>query len=93
LAHTHDGEGNTLEYPRREPAMTLTFCFDESGHSGDLVKSGMAYDFLDQPIFVLTAVGIEDEAPLMQKIEAMRLRHRIPAGELKSKSLQSDLHK
>ena len=69
--------------------MSLSFFFDESGHSGDLVKSGTAYDFLDQPFFVLAALGIEDEAPLAQKIEAMRIRHRIPAGELKSKSLQS----
>lgn len=41
--------------------MTLSFFFDESGHSGDLIKSGVAYDFLDQPFFVLAALGIEDE--------------------------------
>jgi hypothetical protein len=69
--------------------MTLSFFFDESGHSGDLIKSGVAYDFLDQPFFVLAALGVEDEALLTRKIDAMRIRHRIPAGELKSKSLQS----
>ena len=69
--------------------MTISFYFDESGHSGDLVNSGDAYDFLDQPFFVLAALGIEDEASLVMKIEAMRLKHRIHEGELKSKSLQN----
>lgn len=89
MAHVNDGEGNALECRRREPTMTLSFFFDESGHSGDLVSSGVAYDFLDQPFFVLAALGIEDEAPLAQKVDAMRIRYRIPAGELKSRSLQS----
>ena len=61
--------------------MPLSFLLNESGHSGELIKSGVACDFLDQPIFVLAALGIEDEVPLLQKIEALRTRHKIPAGE------------
>jgi len=69
--------------------MSISFYIDESGHSGDVVNSGAAYDFLDQPFFVLAAVGIENEAFIAQQINALRFTHRMPAGELKSKSLQS----
>jgi hypothetical protein len=69
--------------------MNTSFFFDESGHSGDAVKSGTDYDFIDQPYFVLAALGIEDELFLVQQINALRIAHRIPAGELKSKSLQN----
>lgn len=69
--------------------MSISFYIDESGHSGDVVNSGAAYDFLDQPYFVLAALGIENEAFLAQQIDALRVAHRVPAGELKSKSLQS----
>jgi hypothetical protein len=69
--------------------MSISFFIDESGHSGDAVNSGAAYDFVDQPYFVLAALGIEDEATLVQQIGVLRDVHRMPAGELKSKSLQS----
>lgn len=67
--------------------MPTTFYLDESGHSGDAMKSGDAYDFKDQPYFVLAAVGVEDEEGLTKKILALRERHRIPTGEMKAKSL------
>jgi hypothetical protein len=66
--------------------MSISFYIDESGHSGDAVNSGTAYDFIDQPFFVLAALGIEDEVALAQQIDALRVAHRVPAGELKSKS-------
>lgn len=69
--------------------MSISFFIDESGHSGDAVNSGTAFDFVDQPYFVLAAIGIEDESLLAQQIDALRVAHRMPAGELKSKSLQS----
>ncbi len=69
--------------------MSISFFIDESGHSGDAVNSGTAYDFVDQPYFVLAALGIEDLAEFVQHIEGMRITHRIPEGELKAKSLQS----
>ena len=66
----------------------MSFYFDESGHSGDAVKSGNAYDFLDQPFFVLAALGIDDDAAFQVRVEEVKLRHRLPMGELKAKSLQ-----
>jgi hypothetical protein len=68
--------------------MAYSFFIDESGHSGDAVNSGTAFDFLDQPYFVLAAVGVEDEALLVRQLERLKVAHRIPAGELKSKLLQ-----
>jgi len=67
--------------------MPTTFYIDESGHSGDAVKSGNAYDFKDQPFFVLAAVGVEDEVTLAAKILELRDKHRIAEGEMKAKSL------
>ena len=67
--------------------MTVSFYIDESGHSGDLVKTGNAYDFLDQPYFALACVGVEDEERLAHLVTDLKLRHRLPHGELKSKGL------
>jgi hypothetical protein len=66
--------------------MVTSFFIDESGHGGDAVRSGVAHDFLDQPIFVLAAVGTDSEAELAQSIESIRASHRVPTGELKSVS-------
>ncbi|WP_341524126.1 DUF3800 domain-containing protein [Pseudomonas sp. G.S.17] len=64
-----------------------TIYIDESGHSGDMVKSGNAYDFQGQPYFALAGVGLEDGDDWECRINELRSRHRIPDGELKSKSL------
>ncbi|SAK40118.1 DUF3800 domain-containing protein [Caballeronia ptereochthonis] len=69
--------------------MTCSFYIDESGHSGDLVKSGTAYDFLDQPYFALACVGVANEEALATLVTGLKAKHRLPAGELKSKSLTS----
>ncbi|RFC32301.1 MAG: Protein of unknown function (DUF3800) [Candidatus Nitrotoga sp. SPKER] len=69
--------------------MSISFFFDESGHSGDAVNSGDAYDFIDQPYFVLACLGIKDETKLVQQINTLKITHRIPVGELKSKLLQN----
>lgn len=63
--------------------------FDESGHSGDMVNSGNNYDFQGQPYFALAGVGLEENHTWDNIISEMRGRHRIPDGELKSKSLTS----
>ncbi|MDY0956250.1 DUF3800 domain-containing protein [Stenotrophomonas rhizophila] len=62
---------------------------DESGHSGDMVNRGTAYDFKGQPYFSLAAVAIEGEPRWHDLIDDLRSRHRVPAGEIKSKSLTS----
>ncbi|WP_431822476.1 DUF3800 domain-containing protein [Burkholderia sp. F1] len=65
----------------------MTFYLDESGHSGDMVNSGDGFDFRGQPYFVLAAVGISDEVAVAKRIEELRALHRVPPGEIKSKSL------
>lgn len=67
-----------------------TYYIDESGHSGDLsVNTGNNYDFEGQPYFTLAAVGIEDLKNIEDVVAALRVKYKIPEGELKSKSLQS----
>ena len=70
--------------------MTFSFYIDESGHSGDAVRSGTAYDFIDQPIFALAAIGVENEPEFVRSIESLRTKHRVPAGELKSRTVRAD---
>lgn len=68
----------------------LTYYIDESGHSGDLASNtGRNFDFEGQPFFALAAVGIRALAPLEATIGQLRAKHKMPPGELKSKSLQS----
>lgn len=69
--------------------MVWTFYLDESGHSGDAIKTGDRFDFKDQPFFVLAAVGLEDEEAVSAKLTELRQKHRLPVGELKAKSLLS----
>jgi hypothetical protein len=68
----------------------VKYFIDESGHSGDLASNtGNNFDFEGQPYFALAAVGVSDPLNIEQAIVDMRSKHRIPSGELKSKSLQS----
>ena len=69
--------------------MTTSFFIDESGHNGDLMKTGEAYNFLDRPYFALACIGLEDEQRLTHLVNELKLRHRVPLGELKSKGLGS----
>ncbi len=64
-----------------------TVYIDESGHSGDMINSGNAYDFKGQPYFALAGIGLEDYHDWEARVSELRSRYRIPAGELKSKSL------
>jgi hypothetical protein len=68
--------------------MVSDFYFDESGHSGDLTKTGASFDFLDQPFFVLAAVGLAEASSIANELATLRIAHNVPSGELKSKSLQ-----
>ncbi|MBA4806892.1 DUF3800 domain-containing protein [Brevundimonas sp.] len=60
------------------------YFLDESGTSGDLSTAGTGLDFKNQPIFVLAAVGIDDEGGLAEQLAAIRRRHFPQAVELKS---------
>lgn len=69
--------------------MSITFYVDESGHSGDMVNSGDGFDFNGQPYFVLAAIGLSNESAVATYVAELRALHRLPDGELKSKSLTS----
>ena len=60
------------------------YFLDESGTSGDLSTAGTGLDFKRQPIFVLAAVGVDDEAGLAERLQAIRQRRFPQATELKS---------
>lgn len=67
--------------------MTINYYLDESGHSGDLIKSGRALDFDGQPFFSLACVGVSDEVRLESEVARLRTKHQIESAELKSSSL------
>jgi len=66
--------------------MALHYYLDESGSSGDLVKSGNRFDFGQQQICTLACVGVGDEDALGREIDRLKARYRIQAPELKSSS-------
>lgn len=68
--------------------MAIKYYIDESGHSGDLIKSGKALDFDGQPIFSLACFGVSDETLLDDAIVCLASKHRITSLELKSRSLK-----
>lgn len=67
----------------------ITFYIDESGHTGDLLKSGASFDFAGQPHFTLTAVGPMDECIATTLLETVVTTHRLKMLEVKSAHLQS----
>jgi len=67
--------------------MAINYYLDESGHSGDLIKSGRSLDFNGQPFFSLACVGVHDEDRLESEIARLRAKHQIESAELKSSSL------
>lgn len=65
-----------------------TFYLDESGNSGDLVKAGNAFDFGQQPVFVLVGIGLADADALAAELERLRARYRVNSPEFKSSVLK-----
>lgn len=70
--------------------MAVSYYIDESGHSGDLIKSGNALDFGGQPFFSLACVGVDDETRLDREITRLKSKYRIASAELKSAHLKSN---
>lgn len=60
------------------------FYIDESGNTGDVIKTGNNFDFGNQPLFVLSAIGINDLNTLHKKIVQLKKKHKIQQKELKS---------
>lgn len=74
--------------PHRSDSSIDSFYLDESGNSGDLVKAGTAFDFGQQPVFVLAGVGIADGEGVAVELERLRARYRIGGREFKSSALK-----
>lgn len=56
---------------------------DESGNTGDLVRTGPDLDFGGQPVFSLAAVGLVNEDALAAQLADLRKKHNVQASELK----------
>ncbi len=69
---------------RADPDVPSRYFFDESGTSGDLSRTGPGLDFKRQPIFVLAAVGLDDEDGLGARLAAIRERRFPQSSELKA---------
>jgi hypothetical protein len=66
--------------------MAATYYLDESGSSGDVIKTPGQLDSLrSDPIFVLACVRLDDPAAVNDEIEKLKRNHRVQAKELKSK--------
>lgn len=62
---------------------------DESGHTGDLLKSGGGFEFNGQPHFVLAAVGPMQAELAEALLSEVAERHKLRAKEVKSKGLST----
>lgn len=60
------------------------FYIDESGNTGDIIKTGKNFDFGSQPLFALSAIGVNDVDALHTKIAQLKKKHKIQQKELKS---------
>jgi hypothetical protein len=69
---------------RADFSKPLTVFLDESGSSGDAIKTGKAFDFGGQPIFVLAAIGTTDAASLEAELTRLVRHHGLTDGEVKS---------
>lgn len=64
--------------------MICDYFLDESGNTGDLVRSGENFDFGRQEIFALACLGVGDIEALKSELLRLKVKYRIFAPELKS---------
>ena len=62
----------------------VRFFLDESGNTGDATRTGVAFDFDKQPIFVLACIGLSDEIAFTSTFAELKARHRLAGAEVKS---------
>lgn len=67
--------------------MDSIYYIDESGNTGDCVRSKDGAGFDSQPVFVLACIGCDDTEALASEIERLKTLHKVQAPELKSGSL------
>jgi hypothetical protein len=64
--------------------MIKNFYLDESGNSGDLINAGLSFGFGDQPVFVLSCIGVDDLDELDREVTRLKKAHKVLSKELKS---------
>lgn len=67
--------------------MKYNYYLDESGNSGDLVKTKLDLQFGQQSIFALSCIGIDDLAKAEKFIQELKAKHKIFDEELKSSEI------
>jgi hypothetical protein len=65
------------------------YYIDESGNTGDAVRTGDKFDFGAQPMFTLACVGIIDLANLESELARLKTLHGVQSTELKSSSIRN----
>lgn len=65
------------------------FYLDESGNTGDVTLAASDYSFADQPYFILSCFGMDDEHKLAVEIARLKRAHKIQSPELKFKNIRS----
>lgn len=60
------------------------FYIDESGNTGDVINTGGNFSFGNQPLFVLSAIGISNLDGLHKEILRLKRKHKVQLAELKS---------
>jgi hypothetical protein len=66
----------------------MRYYIDESGNSGDLVRTRADLEFHGQSVFSLAAVGTMEEVHLAVEVERLKQKHRIRSNEIKSSSVR-----
>lgn len=64
--------------------MISEYFLDESGNTGDLVRSGGRFDFGKQEVFALACLGVGNLDALSTELARLKKKYRISAPELKS---------
>ncbi|ENT9006437.1 DUF3800 domain-containing protein [Vibrio parahaemolyticus] len=69
--------------------MMHRYYLDESGNSGDLLKSDFSLKFGGQPLFSLSCVGIDDEERMALKLSELKEKYDVDS-ELKSSEIYTE---
>ncbi|ENB2053054.1 DUF3800 domain-containing protein [Vibrio fluvialis] len=62
------------------------YYLDESGNTGDLIKSDFSLQFGGQPLFSLACIGVDNEKVIADKLSELKLKYGIE-NELKSSEI------
>lgn len=68
--------------------MIKNYYLDESGNTGDITLDAPKFTFNEQPFFVLSCLGFNNQELLTQELEKLKIKHKIQAPELKFSSIK-----